>query len=101
MKKLIITAATLAALTFSTGMGSLPEGTKLQTETYIVRSGDTLWAIANRYMIKNTYGPREIHEFKEGIVELNYDRIFKGREPALIYPGDELQINYWTKDDAI
>lgn len=73
-----------------------PQGT-LVTETYIVRPGDTLWAISEQFMRKNTYGPRDIREFYHGVIELNYETVFKGRKPGEIYPGDRLQINYWTK----
>lgn len=68
------------------------------TETYVVQSGDNLWSIAGRYLEKNTYGSRDIREFKEGIIELNFDRVFSGRTDQDIYPGDELKINYWVKD---
>lgn len=71
---------------------------KLIEDTYTVKQDDTLWSIASIYIDKNTHGPRDIREFMSGIAELNYDRIFKGREPALIYPGDELRINYWVKE---
>jgi nucleoid-associated protein YgaU len=68
------------------------------TETYIVQSGDVLWTIAAKYMDKNTYGPREIREFYSGIIELNYDDVFVGREPGLVLPGDRLKINYWVRE---
>jgi nucleoid-associated protein YgaU len=71
---------------------------KLVTETYIVQHGDNLWNIAARYMVKNTYGPREIREFYQGIIELNFDSVFAGRKPGLVLPGDRLQINYWIKE---
>lgn len=81
--------------------GSMNEPTangRLVTEVYIVRSGDTLWNIAAKYMAKNTYGPREIREFYHGIIELNYDNVFADRVPGMIIPGDRLQINYWIKE---
>jgi len=72
-----------------------PQGT-LVTETYIVRPGDTLWTISEQFMQKNTYGPRDIREFYHGVIELNYDAVFKDRKPyGLLMPGDRLQINYW------
>ena len=71
-----------------------PKGT-LITETYIVQPGDTLWIISEKYMAKNTYGPRDIREYYHGIIELNYDTVFANRPYCMIYPGDELQINYW------
>jgi nucleoid-associated protein YgaU len=71
-----------------------PRGT-LTTEIYIVQPGDTLWIIAETYIAKNTAGQRDIREFYHGIIELNYDTVFANRPNSLIYPGDELQINYW------
>lgn len=70
--------------------------TVLVEETYTVRSGDTLWDIAEEYVAKNTGTRRYILEYKEGIYENNpwlVDR--KG----LIRPGDELQMTYWVKGD--
>lgn len=74
-----------------------PRG-ELITETYIVQQDDNLWLIADKYMQKNDYGPRDIREFVHGIVELNYEGIFKNRDGNhVIYPNDELKINYWVK----
>lgn len=76
---------------------AVPADATLVTETYTVQPGDNLWTIADRYMQKNTYAPREIREFYHGIIEANYDTVFRGRMPGMIYPGDKLQINYWTQ----
>ncbi len=60
--------------------------------TYEVEAGDTLDSIAKTYMKKNTYAPRDIKEFRQGIIELNpwlLDRNMK--------PGDRLEIRYWRK----
>ncbi|MGL5512583.1 MAG: hypothetical protein ACRDBM_05000, partial [Sporomusa sp.] len=71
-----------------------PQGT-LVTETYIVRSGDTLDEISYRFM-KRSAAKRDVREFREGIIELNWDTVFKDRQPyGLLMPGDRLQINYW------
>ena len=59
---------------------------------YVVREGDTLDSIALAYIKKNTYGKRDLEEFKEGIRELN--NIEYGEE---VYPGEDLRINYWVK----
>lgn len=59
---------------------------------YEVETGDTLDSIASRYMKENTYGPRELNEFKSGIVEMNPWVSTKG-----IAPGDRLDIRYWRK----
>lgn len=95
-KKVIVGAGLVLAAVMVSGFEN-KENYQLVEETYIVRYGDTLWSIAGKYMDKNTYGRRDIREFISGIVELNYNRTFKGREPALIYPGDELRVNYWVK----
>jgi len=60
--------------------------------TVTVKSGDTLESIAREYMKKNTYGPREIHEFIDGIRELNEWLLKRD-----IRTGDTLRINYWEK----
>lgn len=75
-----------------------PDKAVMLTETYIVQAGDTLDAISYKYMAKNDYGPRDVREFREGIIELNWDKVFAGRVPhGLLMPGDKLQINYWAK----
>ena len=69
----------------------------LVEETYVVRPGDTIWGIAEEYIIKNTATRRYIVEYKEGIYELNpwlLDR--KGQ----IYPGDEIRVTYWVKEGS-
>jgi hypothetical protein len=67
------------------------------TETYIVQSGDTLDAISYKFMSKSSV-LRDVREFREGIIQLNWDEVFKGRYPyGVIYPGDSLLVNYWVK----
>lgn len=63
----------------------------LVTENYTVQDNDTLDSITKHYIVKNTYGKREFKEFRDGIIELNYN-IFKERN---IRKGDNLVINYW------
>ena len=94
-----VMALLVIALVISCGNTNEPVAkSKLVTEVYIVQSGDVLWNIAAKYMDKNTYGRREIREFYHGIIELNHDTVFAGREPGLILPGDRLKINYWVKE---
>ena len=76
-----------------------PAGAKLVTETYVVRQGDTLDAIAWQYMEKNTYGPRDVREFREGIIEGNWD-LFSKQGRSVIHPGDALKITYWEKGEG-
>lgn len=80
------------------GFGDPPQGT-YHSEIYIVQPGDTLWTIAETYIQKNTYGPREIREFYYGIIEGNWP-LFEGRQPGAIYPGDKLTITWWEKGGA-
>lgn len=73
------------------------ENAVLVEETYTVKSGDTLWDIAEEYVAKNTGTRRYILEYKSGIEELNpwlLDR--KG----MIYPGDKLTLTYWVKEEG-
>ena len=66
----------------------------LVEEVYVVKSGDTLWDIAERYVAKNTGTRRYILEYKEGMYENNpwlLDR------DGMIYPGDEIKVTYWVK----
>lgn len=95
-KKLIIGAALVVAVATVSGFDGNQADYELQTEHYTVRQGDTLWAISAKYVDKNSYGPRDNREFMSGIVELNYDEVFKGRTPGLLLPGDVLRINYWV-----
>lgn len=92
MKRIMI--AGLIALAVASCGNAEPRG-QLVTETYTVVSGDTLDAISYRYMAKSAVR-RDVREFREGIIQENWDAVFKGRQPyGLIHPGDQLTINYW------
>ena len=69
----------------------------LVEETYVVRPGDTIWGIAERYIVKNTATRRYILEYKEGLDELNPWLVERRGE---IYPGDEIRVTYWVKEKA-
>lgn len=58
---------------------------------YIVQAGDSLDTIAETYIKKNTYGPRELREFKSGIVQLNTWLMSRD-----VQAGDIVRINYWV-----
>ena len=97
LKHVLIGGAFIAAASlFSGAVNPWEDGQAvLVEETYVVRPGDTIWGIAEEYIIKNTATRRYIIEYKEGIYELNpwlLDR--KGQ----IYPGDEIRVTYWVKE---
>ena len=71
-------------------------GAVLVEETYTVKSGDTLWGIAEEYLAKNTGTRRYILEYKSGIEELNPWLLERKGE---IYPGDEIKVTYWVKEE--
>lgn len=59
----------------------------LVTIEYQVKAGDTLASIAQQHL----YDGRRLDEFREGIAELNWDKLH-GRE---VQAGDVVQINVW------
>ena len=88
MKKLFLTILMIAVMQGACAAHPW----ELIEDTYTVHAGDTLECIAQKYMKKNTYGPREIHEFMEGILELNE------KESAQdIRAGEKIRINYWIR----
>lgn len=93
MKKALIT---MMAVLFLGLMGTNAEAAgqnwNLVEDSYMVQQGDTLEGIAEKYMKKNTYGPRELREFVAGIKELNDWLLTREAKP-----GDTLRINYWEK----
>ena len=94
---IIILIAAIGLAVVSCG-NAQPKG-NLVTETYIVQAGDTLDDISYRYMAKSSK-PRDVREFRDGIIELNWDAVFASRPPGMIYPGDHLKINYWVDQDG-
>ncbi|QDR80201.1 hypothetical protein SPTER_15190 [Sporomusa termitida] len=71
---------------------------RLVTETYTVVTGDTLDVISYQF-IKKSSVRRDVREFREGIIQLNWEEVFKNRYPhGLIRPGDKLKINYWVEE---
>lgn len=76
---------------------TVPEDAQLVTETYIVSSGEGLDKISYIFMAKNTYGSRYLPEFREGIVQNNWE-LLKDRYPhGMIKGGDKLVICYWVR----
>ena len=87
-----------AAILFSGACNPWDDGRNavLGEEVYTVKSGDTLWGIAETYLRKNTGTRRYILEYKSGIEEMNpwlLDR------HGMIYPGDRLTLTYWVKGE--
>jgi hypothetical protein len=102
LKRLLIIVVIIIAVIASCGNVKPPDEPiakgHLVTETYTVISGDTLDEISYKFMAKSSVR-RDIREFREGIIEENWDSVFKGRYPhGLIYPGDRLVVNYWVQD---
>lgn len=65
-------------------------------DVHYVTDGETLDEITKAYMAKNTYGPRDFKEFREGIIELNG---LRGKTD--LHAGQELRINYWVTPEEI
>lgn len=72
------------------------DGAVLVEEVYTVRPGDTIWGIAEEYLRKNTGTRRYILEYKSGIEELNPWLV---ERKGMIYPGDEIKVTYWVKEE--
>jgi len=96
MKKVVI-ALLMAALFVSAG--NVSEAAEVDHRSWTVvhvsyeaQEGDTLDSIAETYVQKNTYGVRDVSEFKEGIRELNDWLLTRD-----VKKGDVLRINYWEK----
>ena len=87
-----------AASLFSGAVNPWDDGRNavLVEETYVVRPGDTLWGIAEEYCAKNTATRRYILEYKEGMYENNPWLVERRGE---IYPGDEIKVTYWVKEE--
>lgn len=87
MKKVIFLLTAMMIMVASTCLASPYQ---LVEAEYTAQAGDSLDTIAAAYMEKNTYGPREIREFKSGIVQLN-DWLLQRDVQA----GDTVRVNYW------
>lgn len=88
-----------AAILLAGAYSPQPDGRNavLVEEVYVVKSGDTLWDIAETYVRKNTGTKRYILEYKSGMEELNpwlFDR------DGMIYPGDKIKVTYWVKEET-
>ena len=94
LKKIIM--AVMLTVTIA-GFGEAAPKWVLIHDVHNVVEGESIDSIAQVYMEKNTYGPREFVEFREGIIELND---LRGRTE--VHPGQKLKINYWvTPEDVL
>ena len=87
-----------AAILLAGARSPQPDGrhSVLVEEVYVVKSGDTLWDIAETYLRKNTGTRRYILEYKSGIEENNPWLL---ERHGMIYPGDRLTMTYWVRGD--
>ena len=90
IKKMVLTALVFGMLSGA----AFAHPWKLIEDSYTVQKGDTLVTIAADYIVKNTYGKRDVLEFTEGIKELNPEI-----DKRDIQVGEKLHINYWIKND--
>lgn len=91
MKRVIFLLMAMMIMVTSTCLAS---SYQLVEAEYTAQAGDSLDTIAETYMAKNTYGPREIREFKSGIVQLNEWLLDRD-----VQAGDTVRVNYWINND--
>lgn len=96
----ILLTATVVLSGFSTSEAAevgdtLPKWVLIH-DVHYVTDGETLDEITKAYMAKNTYGPRDFTEFREGIIELNG---LRGKTD--LHAGQELNINYWVTPEEV
>lgn len=98
MKKVILSVALIASISFLAGARDGQAGNE-RSDVYTVKHGDTLWSIATEYREKNTYGRGDIREYIFNITHDWNREIFADRQNAEVYPGDQLHLKYWVKED--
>ena len=92
MKKAAIGAALCAVAALSLGAAD-NHPYEMVEEIYTVQKGDTLWTIGEEFMEKNTYSPRYLLEFIEGIKQNNEELV---KSHGQVEPGQKIKIIYWV-----
>ena len=90
-RHLLLALIVATLMSFSSG-----EAKEYTTVVYIVGAGDTMDSIAQTYLPSDRGNSWQAFvEFKEGIFEYNYDRVFTQRKPYEVRVGDRLLITFW------
>jgi hypothetical protein len=72
------------------------EAKELTTVEYTVVAGDTMDNIARQFLpTERGDSYKAFAEFREGIFEYNFNRVFYDREPYEVKEGDTLLIVFW------
>jgi hypothetical protein len=75
---------------------SAVEAKEYTTVVYTVVAGDTMDSIAQTYLPPDRGDSWQAFlEFREGIFEYNFDRVFSHRKPYEVREGDCLLITFW------
>ena len=93
LKRAAIGAALCAVAALSLGAADSHHPYDMVEEIYTVQKGDTLWTIGEEYMAKNTYGPRYLLEFIEGIKQNNEELV---KSHGQVEPDQKIKITYWV-----
>ena len=74
--------------------GFISDDGKPMSEVYVVKPGDTIWSISEKFLPKNTAERKYILQFQDEIIAANPEVKANGYN---IQPGDKLVINYRVK----